>query len=177
MQNITYTIPQTGIAYPGRRVLLKVSNSSGSSVTVNKLYVLNYLTSLGVEEHRQFVFSLSLPYLLWNANISSVASSYLIPYQQNFLTSIYNYQADPYNSEVEITIPNNSSIFIHVYFVPQLNGYYTGNLVLEVAGGATLNINLLGSKLPDVDNIDTIDFSIDVDLVSGLGTLEIANIL
>ena len=46
-----------------------------------------------------------------------------------------------------------------------------------MAGGATLNINLLGSKLPDVDNIDTIDFSIDVDLVSGLGTLEIANIL
>lgn len=177
MQNIAYTIPQTGITYPGRRVLLEVSNSSGNSVTVNKLYVLNYLTNLGFEEHRQFVFSLSLPYLLWDTNVSSETSSYLIPYQQTFLSSIYDYQAIPYNSGTEITIPNNSSVYIHVLFVPQLNGNYTGNLVLEVAGGATLNINLLGSKMPNVDNIDTIDFSLDVGLVSGLGTLEIANIL
>lgn len=173
MRDISY-IANNGVAYPGREVSLRVSNSNSSSVEIDRLYIENYLQRPAERNQFVFFFSTTPPFL--SSGVVFTGENYTVPYTQTFLKPPENYLTFPYSSNFTAVLPASAYIEFKVIFVPITNGTYSGKLKIKTTDGALFIINLTGSKGPEIEEVDNLFFGVEVELLDGLGTLEIDNL-
>lgn len=176
MQDITYT-STAGIFYSGRKVTLRVNNPGSGVLVISKFYVENVIDNIEQSSNKKFVFFLNKSIISNTLDAYIEPANYTIPYQQNFINPPFNYQSAPYNSSAKITIPGNSFFDFNIYFVPFVNGFFNGKCLIKESTGASFIINLKGSRVANIENVDTISFETEIELVSGLGKLEITDII
>jgi len=162
---------------------LKIKNITDSSVIIERFEIKNILNPLDINnvlQNKRFPFFL---YFDINDEANSLntytTNNNLILYTQNLTSPINTYQSYPYRSMQKITLEPNAEFNFSIIYAPIVNSTSAGDKAIFKVESDSTNyiINLTGKKNVSIDEIDTIDFILDVSEINGLGVFELSNVL